>query len=793
MSDLKIGRIPLIEQQIHGAFDDMLVFAPWNVTTLLDILVTRYRPHAQPAERRGLPANALYRYARFALAHWDEDCLEMFIGRALERIEHEIYVRLALSRSAFLTTKEHDKDLARQAFWAYNTTLLLHLLSCDPALSKAECMPELMRMIEEMISAIHGKLASSCKRLELIGTVFVIRLTEQRIDEILGAAILDYETLEEVSDVRFEGEWNLFGRTMTLKKKRDTIPRAASIFSNGGGNGNGTPDRSSIPSAASIFGSVKEGSPFRTPVRQQSVQDLRSRARIGNSNVDSPSTPLATENAIEPTRVTEILSGILLVLQLYEINPAIIVQAFSQAFLWIAGELFNRILSRKQYLCRSKAVQITMNITVLNDWVRANGLPAKTSTKHLEPLAQLLQWLQCLSGISDFDSLIITMQNMKSLNPLQLRRAVRDYKYEVGETRMTDECAQYLVQLQKDWEKRRGQIGAAHMRQASIGHDSEGAGRSIDSLFDGTTHLAEWTPQSAPESVGELLDNRFMIPFILPTDPEYLVAMPPFDIAFQALSSGSPFISDNGSSSSRPASRSSWSSSRPLGFRLPSHRAIRRLPQDFFSWLKDKEAESRLRRDVPQPMSLVPSHDPLGLPGPNQRFGMPAQPVPITTSGLPKSLREDSNQTPLASVQTATFPSPGLTTSTSMDELRAQARQQVHSSDFQQVHPVLHKRQESYELKERTIPRRQASYTSTSSRIDSPTPSRTADKPMTSPTGLSSSSSLNSKRKRWWQRNGVEGDCRREGSEDTIMEDLSTPIGNPSSGTTGDDAHFWGR
>jgi hypothetical protein len=90
-----------MKQQMHGAFDDMLVFAPWNVTTLLDILVTCYRPHAQPAERRGLPANALHRYARFALAHWDEDCLEMFIGRALERIEHEIYVRY-LGRSRLI-------------------------------------------------------------------------------------------------------------------------------------------------------------------------------------------------------------------------------------------------------------------------------------------------------------------------------------------------------------------------------------------------------------------------------------------------------------------------------------------------------------------------------------------------------------------------------------------------------------------------------------------------------------------------------------------------------------------
>jgi len=31
-----------------------------------------------------------------------------------------------------------------------------------------------------------------------------------------------------------------------------------------------------------------------------------------------------------------------------------------------------------------------------------------------------------------------------------MRRAVRDYKYEVNEGRMTDECIQYLTQLQKE-------------------------------------------------------------------------------------------------------------------------------------------------------------------------------------------------------------------------------------------------------------------------------------------------------------------------------------------------------
>jgi hypothetical protein len=87
-------------------------------------------------------------------------------------------------------------------------------------------MPELMRMIEEMISAIHGASTRTRGDVQADSAVFVIRLTEQRIDEILGAAILDYETLEEVSDVRFEGEWNLFGRGLTLKKKRDTIPQS---------------------------------------------------------------------------------------------------------------------------------------------------------------------------------------------------------------------------------------------------------------------------------------------------------------------------------------------------------------------------------------------------------------------------------------------------------------------------------------------------------------------------------------------------------------------------------------
>jgi hypothetical protein len=46
-----------------------------------------------------------------------------------------------------------------------------------------------------------------------------------------------------------------------------------------------------------------------------------------------------------------------------------------------------------------------------------------------------------------------------------MRRAVKDYKYEVQEGRMTEECIQYLAQLQKDWERQRVKLGVEALRK----------------------------------------------------------------------------------------------------------------------------------------------------------------------------------------------------------------------------------------------------------------------------------------------------------------------------------------
>jgi hypothetical protein len=46
-----------------------------------------------------------------------------------------------------------------------------------------------------------------------------------------------------------------------------------------------------------------------------------------------------------------------------------------------------------------------------------------------------------------------------------MRRAVREYKYEVQESKMTEECSQYLAQLQKDWERHRVKLGVEALRK----------------------------------------------------------------------------------------------------------------------------------------------------------------------------------------------------------------------------------------------------------------------------------------------------------------------------------------
>jgi hypothetical protein len=186
---------------------------------------------------------------------------------------------------------------------------------------------------------------------------------------------------------------------------------------------------------------------------------------------------------------------------------------------------------------------------MLEDWIDQMGIPPGVQL-HLAPVHELLTWLQNLSSINEFSNLIVTVQGMKNVNPLQMRRAVREYKYEVNEGRMTEECIQYLTQIQKDWERHRVKLGVEAIKKeinerdrdsvasandtVSINSSSVSSASSevsnpvqnIDILFDRQRNKQVWEPLKPPPLLGEFFNSRYMLPLQFPSNPRMLAARP---------------------------------------------------------------------------------------------------------------------------------------------------------------------------------------------------------------------------------------------------------------------------
>ncbi|CBQ67761.1 conserved hypothetical protein [Sporisorium reilianum SRZ2] len=439
--------------------DQMLVFGTADLEPLLSMLITNLRPIRAPWTSRAAPANVLFLCARYACLLQDEDLLEeLFLG-AIDRIEGVIY--------------SHPTDMTYLAFWLSNCCLLHYYTDKDRTLRKSKSVSEYRSLLADLLNEIF---------------VFIVRDAERRIDKVLDAAILDHEAIPGFDEVRFEGEWKFIktlagsvkgiGQSGSLSQGMASSPSArrpiSQIFgsarkddntaSSSNQASNTSAEVTPLSSSPSI-GYGRPSNPFgaatigHSSSRTSGGGDSSPRKGLGDSfrairevSYNASATDLLS--APSPRTISSLLTSTLQVLQFYEINPAIIIQALSQIFFWVGCELFNRVLMRKRYLCRSRAIQIRMNVSTLEDWARSNALPLSIVHAHLSPLSQLISWLQCQSSLHEFDGLIATMQGLKALTPVQMRRVVKDYRYEVGETRMSEECLQYLDQLILDWKRR---------------------------------------------------------------------------------------------------------------------------------------------------------------------------------------------------------------------------------------------------------------------------------------------------------------------------------------------------
>ena len=385
--------------------------------------------------------------------------------------------------------ERYQWDMTMQAFWLSNATLLLHYLKKDGGL--VESTVEFQLHLAELINEIF---------------VLVIRDAERRMNKVLDAAMLDHETIPGLEDVAFQNEWKLF------RKNKNKNPE---------------PDEKR----------------FRPPSPRRRAQ-------------------------ISPRNITSLLSSTLFVLDLYDVHSVITTQILSQLLYWLSAEIFNRIMSTKRYLARTKAMQIRMNVSSLEDWARTNNrVPehyenGSTNTtgestidaarRHLAPVIQLLQWLQCFSSLGDdHESLVTTLLQLQQLTPAQLLHAVKSYRPEVGEKGLTKQAMKFLLDMQSD-------PGVLHCEQQKIQEEKAkaAAGPGPQAAADArpktppkdqpsaapTSPDTETSPGSAavPSRPGSMvtarndersgagnsvfLDPTLFLPFSLPTSTDMLVS-----------------------------------------------------------------------------------------------------------------------------------------------------------------------------------------------------------------------------------------------------------------------------
>ncbi|KAE8141065.1 hypothetical protein BDV38DRAFT_238584 [Aspergillus pseudotamarii] len=371
--------------------------------------------------------------------------------------------------------ERHQWDMTILAFWMSNATLLLHYLKKDGGL--VEATVEFQLHLAELINEIF---------------ILIIRDAERRMNKVLDEAMLDHETIPGLEDVHFQNEWKLFRSKSKAKAPEPAEKR------------------------------------FRPPSPRRRAQ-------------------------VSPRNITSLLSSTLFVLDLYDVHSVIITQILSQLLYWLGAEIFNRIMTTKRYLARTKAMQIRMNVSTLEDWARNNNRQPEhyengsmTSTgestmdaarRHLAPVIQLLQWLQCFSSLGDdFESLVTTLLQLQQLTPAQLLHAVKSYRPEVGEKGLTKPATKFLIELQRDpdllFREQAKLQGAKEQAAEPEAGQMEGRPRTPrqDQPDDQASAASPRSFMTSPRmderngGNGIFLDPSLTLPFSLPTSTDMLIS-----------------------------------------------------------------------------------------------------------------------------------------------------------------------------------------------------------------------------------------------------------------------------
>lgn len=179
---------------------------------------------------------------------------------------------------------------------------------------------------------------------------------------------------------------------------------------------------------------------FRRKQQASTERDLSPRRRRGAS----------------PRNITSLLSSTLYVLEAYILHPIIIIQTLTQIVFWLSAEIFNRILQQKKYLSRGKAMDLRMNISQIEEWLRSNNrtwqsVPdLQTRCKNaMKRLVGLLQLLQCLSSLKP-DEVKAVVDGIDGITARQALYVAEHYRSERTESKIPKSTRVSLAVLERE-------------------------------------------------------------------------------------------------------------------------------------------------------------------------------------------------------------------------------------------------------------------------------------------------------------------------------------------------------
>jgi hypothetical protein len=160
-----------------------------------------------------------------------------------------------------------------------------------------------------------------------------------------------------------------------------------------------------------------------------------------------------------------------------------------------------------------------MNLSVLEEWIRSQRLPT-TLLSCFDPVTQLLQLLQCLSQLQDWDTFSATVKEQTSLNALQIRRCVTHYRYEVDELKLPEEVDSKLAMMLNSGtsiaQPPKPKIDD-YTDRISTDVESDRSNISVDIESIASKRLSgSGVFENEDEEMKERRDSRFILPFSLP-------------------------------------------------------------------------------------------------------------------------------------------------------------------------------------------------------------------------------------------------------------------------------------